>query len=154
MGDYLTKHSPPPHALPGRLERTAAALRFPGTVIAGTAWRQEKSCRLWRFRGSLARVRGRGGEWEGVQENAGWLGLSGKSEVFWNKPLDFSGILRQCIRACHNAHAVQHRNPAADRGRWRFPLSSAVPILRQLIHPILFCFRSSCHNSSWVGVQE
>ena len=36
---------------PGGLEQTAAALRLPGTVIAGTAWRQEKSCRLLRFRG-------------------------------------------------------------------------------------------------------
>ena len=36
---------------PGGLERTAAALRLPGTVIAGTAWRQEKSCRLFAFLG-------------------------------------------------------------------------------------------------------
>jgi len=27
----------------GRLERTAQVFRFPGTVIEGTAWRQEKN---------------------------------------------------------------------------------------------------------------
>ena len=31
---------------------------------------------------------------------------------------------------------------------------AAVPIFRQLINPILFRFRSSCHNFSWVWVQE
>ena len=31
----------------GRLERTTQVFRFPGTVNAGTAWRQEKSCRLF-----------------------------------------------------------------------------------------------------------
>ena len=37
---------------PGGLERTTAALRLPRTVIAGTAWRQEKSCRLFAFPGA------------------------------------------------------------------------------------------------------
>ena len=37
----------------GRLERTAEAFRFPGTVIAGNAWRQEKSCRLFCFAGCI-----------------------------------------------------------------------------------------------------
>ena len=32
---------------PGGLERTAEALRLPGAVMAGTAWRQEESCRLF-----------------------------------------------------------------------------------------------------------
>ena len=49
-----------------RKKRHAAALRLPGTVIAGTAWRQEKSCRLWRFHGPVSRrlpdQRGNGGE--------------------------------------------------------------------------------------------
>ena len=30
-------------------EGTTEAFRFPGTVITGTAWRQEKSCRLFCF---------------------------------------------------------------------------------------------------------
>ena len=34
---------------PGGLERTAEALRLPDAVIAGTAWRQEESCRLFAF---------------------------------------------------------------------------------------------------------
>ena len=34
----------------GGLERTAEALRLPGAVIAGTAWRQD-SCRLFAFLG-------------------------------------------------------------------------------------------------------
>ena len=32
---------------PGRLERTTQVFRFSGTVIAGTAWRLELSCRLF-----------------------------------------------------------------------------------------------------------
>jgi len=40
-------------------ERAAAALRLPDAVMAGTAWRQEKFCRLLRFRGLVARVRSR-----------------------------------------------------------------------------------------------
>ena len=39
----------------GRLERTAQVFRFPGTVIAGTAWRQEKSCRLFAFTNGVSR---------------------------------------------------------------------------------------------------
>jgi len=34
-------------------ERAAAALRLPDAVMAGTAWRQEKFCRLLRFWGPL-----------------------------------------------------------------------------------------------------
>ena len=40
----------------GRLEQTAEAFRFPGTVIAGTAWRLELSCRLFAFRNSKSCV--------------------------------------------------------------------------------------------------
>ena len=39
----------------GGLEQTAAALRLPDAVMAGTAWRQEKSCRLFAFLGPLWR---------------------------------------------------------------------------------------------------
>ena len=35
-------------------KRTAEAFRFPGTVIAGNAWRQEQSCRLFAFTGACS----------------------------------------------------------------------------------------------------
>ena len=40
---------------PGKLERTAPVFRIPGTVIAGTPWRLEKSCRLFEFTHSVSR---------------------------------------------------------------------------------------------------
>ena len=50
----------------GGLERTAETLRLPGKVIAETAWRQEKSCRLFAFigacRGTFGKVRVSGNE--------------------------------------------------------------------------------------------
>ena len=51
---------------PGGLERTAAALRFPGTVMEGTAWRQEKSCRLFAFSGAVAAIVGQDGNSIGI----------------------------------------------------------------------------------------
>ena len=107
-----------------RKKRHAAALRLPGTVIAGTAWRQEKSCRLVRFRGSVAHVRDRSGSRERDRDNADMMGLAGKSGVFCNNGLDFTDILQQCISAYHDAHSAQHRNPAADRGKSAILLSA------------------------------
>ena len=56
---------------PGGLERAAAALRLPGTVIAGIAWRQEKSCCLFAFLGpcgaSQRQGRGTGGRRDGAR---------------------------------------------------------------------------------------
>ena len=55
LGGILTQNADPLFASvsadPGRLERAAAAFRLPGTVMVGTAWRQEKSCRLFAFLG-------------------------------------------------------------------------------------------------------
>ena len=49
----------------GRLERTAQVFRFPGTVIAGTAWRLELSCRLFAFtHGVSQRLQQGSGKWQ------------------------------------------------------------------------------------------
>ena len=69
----------------GGLERTAEAFRFPGTVIAGTAWRQEQSCRLFCvYRGVLRRLRQGSSKWQRAAQKPLW-GRMGKASFHGEK---------------------------------------------------------------------
>ena len=66
------------------------------------------------FRDPVARIRDRSGSRVGDRDNAGMMGLAGKSGVFCNNPLDFTVIWRQCItrrpqRPCRTASESRRR---------------------------------------------
>ena len=129
FGDYRTKTLQRRAADPRGPERAAAAFRLPGAVIAGTDWRQEKSCRLFAFLGPCGAASPQGRE---TGQKAGLCEEKG---------------------ACWGGSGRQVRLPAPGRGLpWSLGIRICI-LFEKIIYEsgckVLFAVRRDAETNLW-----